>query len=169
MTSDLDHQRLTSSESFAFRISAFRIFRPIAGYQGHRVVLGTAPLAFLHGNPICMGLLYGRAGRLTAQNGGYGPWAGCAGFGRTVGLEHPQCSGRRYLGISVSSTANQPMRLYLLAETLTLTVYQSHDLPQCAHITRLCLLTTQITTSLLPAGADGYLTTRTIAKMQVPR
>jgi hypothetical protein len=30
-------------------------------------------LAFSYENPICMGLLYGRAGRLTAENGGFGP------------------------------------------------------------------------------------------------
>ena len=32
-----------------------------------------APVAFSYGDPFCMGLLYGRAGRLTPQNGGFRP------------------------------------------------------------------------------------------------
>ena len=34
---------------------------------------GQAPVAFPYGNRFCMGLLYGRAGRLTAENGGGSP------------------------------------------------------------------------------------------------
>jgi hypothetical protein len=30
-------------------------------------------LAFSYENPFCVGLLYGRAGRLTAENGGFRP------------------------------------------------------------------------------------------------
>ena len=31
------------------------------------------PLAFSYENPFCMGILYGRAGRLTVENGGFRP------------------------------------------------------------------------------------------------
>jgi hypothetical protein len=40
-----------------------------------RAALGrlSALIAFSYENPFCMGLLYGRAGRLTAENGGFRP------------------------------------------------------------------------------------------------
>jgi hypothetical protein len=41
--------------------SASALWRPGPGR------LGAAPLAFSYGNPFCMALLYGRAGRLTAE------------------------------------------------------------------------------------------------------
>jgi hypothetical protein len=55
---------------------------------------GYAPLAFSYVNRFCMGLLYGRAGRLTAKNGGFR--RGQGGRGRaTSGLAFPIIRGIR--------------------------------------------------------------------------
>jgi hypothetical protein len=52
-------------------------------------------LAFSYENPFCMGLLYGRAGRLTAFFGGFGP-----GSGLTCG---PKCfDGRKCFCLNVA-------------------------------------------------------------------
>ena len=63
-----------SPEAAARAILSPRVGRPMGSRLAVRAAQGAyAPLAFSTVNRFCMALLYGRAGRLTAKNGGFRP------------------------------------------------------------------------------------------------